>query len=361
MKTVCPFCHSSYKIPETTVGKAVRCPNPQCRRKFTANLTDEAGPKPASPKTQNAPPPPPLPRNRDALPLPLASHPQQPELPPQLTHAPPPVRVRWMAWTERSHGRLLLFGGIATGVLLLAIVFPLLLVVSSSAGRSAPERAFVSFVQAVQNADVEKAFALDAYQQSRLSGRFQRDIAAMKTEYANYFEGNPSLWPGSNPHVEGYSAHVRSSEEPGAVPLNVRLLIPKTSRYEILDIVYNDKASAARMLARVHYPEVPLAYADSFRYETVYIGPSPRSLLSGGLSPIPPSYFGFGIMTLDHDFLSLRDRDRPQVHSNWEYRVHFNRKNIDAMELEIVAVKTSGGSWLIQSVDFSTDKISFSE
>jgi outer membrane protein assembly factor BamB len=48
INAVCPLCKTSYQLPETMRGQAIRCPNPLCRNIFTAG-NGQAPPSPSAP------------------------------------------------------------------------------------------------------------------------------------------------------------------------------------------------------------------------------------------------------------------------------------------------------------------------
>src|SRR4051812_15807661 len=88
---VCPSCENSYQVDPSLRGKAMRCPNPQCRAVFT--VPDEA--PPAADGKRNEPERPPAGDGKrtgivgDMVPL-LAVEPEATATP--AWNVPPPIR-----------------------------------------------------------------------------------------------------------------------------------------------------------------------------------------------------------------------------------------------------------------------------
>jgi hypothetical protein len=276
------------------------------------------------------------------------------------------VHERAIFWLWISQPRLVLAAGAAAGALLVTLVAGFVFLTSADVRVSPPERAFRALVRAIQDRDAEQLSA-----RSVSSGMFAEEIGAVKRRWADFLEEDPSAWSGSVPSEFG--RNIGSSWRDGMhllggdVVAYIRLLIPKTSSYELLETTttsstppfFEYSGVSARMLVRVHYSDDCLVYVDNIRSEPVYTGPPGASVLGArGLTPIPRIYPSWGLLTTNNPFLSLTEYDaRP----NWKIRVTFDRRDVRTAEFEVQARELRDGSWEIERVVFSTDGLSFSQ
>ncbi|MBW6537622.1 MAG: hypothetical protein K0B11_21615 [Mariniphaga sp.] len=203
-----------------------------------------------------------------------------------------------------------------------------------------PIDALITIIQSIQANNVEKTFDLDYSQQRRISGKFKHEIAAMKTEYGKYFEGNPSICPRT------YGSVPCDGEDQRNIVTDIRLFIPETSNYEISEIVYsNDEKTIARILVKVNYSiDNHLIYVNDLKAIQIY---------KGGITPIPPAFRGYGILTAGNSLLSVRECGG---HFNFPFQL--SRKDIKVAISEIRSEKVEK-SWLIRDVEFFKDQFSF--
>lgn len=226
-------------------------------------------------------------------------------------------------------------------VILIVLFFTLFVTEAISSGYKSPKEAFIAFVQTIQTGDVEKSFDLDYSQQRRTSGKFKHEITDMKTQYSTYFDENPSICPSTYGSVPCDGSRRRN------IVSDIRLFIPKTSKYKVSEIVYaNEEKTSARILVQVEYStEYHPIYVDDLKAVQVY---------KGGITPITPAFSGYGILTMDNALLSTRE-----CGSNYKFPFKFSRKDIKEAVLEIRAEKVDS-SWLISNFDFFKNKLSLS-
>ena len=230
--------------------------------------------------------------------------------------------------------------------LLLIITLTLSTTEAFSSDHSTPKSAFISFVQSIQAGNAEKAFDSDYSQQKRISGKFKHEIAAMKTKYGEYFKGNPSICPKTYGVVPCDGANRRNR----SIVSDIQLFIPKTSKYEISEIIFMNSdivygGKSARMLVQVNYStQNRPVYVTDLRAIQVY---------KGGITPVPPAFHGYGILTAGNVLLSVKE-----CGSNYKFPFKLNRKKIKTAILEIRSEKLEN-SWFIRDVNLIKNQLSF--
>jgi hypothetical protein len=330
-------CPKTFSVKDEFGGKKTKCPT--CGALIVVPIPQEVHPEPF-PSSQVVPvvsTPPPLQSRTSPTAPTIAVNParSKPRKHPKLLDR---ARTLWQKKRNRA-----LIGAIVGGVLLLSFcVVVALLMVGSGTMSSGPDHAFLSFVQAVEGGDVERAFSLEAIPKTRLSGKFKDEIDATKREYAKHFEGSPSRYSGpvGTPRITGWP--IKDLGKSSLVS-DIRLLIPKGSTYKISDIVYSDKPvneyqrEAARLLIEVQYSaENHPVYVSSMRGIPIQSG--------GGLAPIPSVFGGKCIFTVDDPFFSVREYS--SEYSPHKTRLEYDRKDVKRAVLDVVALKIDG-SWLI--------------
>ena len=205
-----------------------------------------------------------------------------------------------------------------------------------------PEKAVKSFINATQKKDIETAFFLDIKEQDKIIGKFRSEIEDLKNYYANSFSGNPSSCPTTNGSPPCDSIKINN------MVTMVRLLVPESSNYEILESVFTNKEKTeSRVLLKVTYSkENPLIFVDNLKAIQVY---------HGGVTPIPPIYSDSGILTKDNIFFTIKEVGGG---GNYKFPFVYDQREIKETIIEAVTKKQEN-DWKILNLIHIENKIIF--